>query len=93
MFELSAWTRYSESCPGGGNPETFALLKTSVKKKLVANSPLRVCKWRYTPLVEHIERQGGIGSEEVWEDVERGLLENWPDDAMCMGRFGYFTLF
>lgn len=62
MQELSAWTRFGESQPA--KPETFHGLDEDAKAKFVANSPLRVCQWRYPDLVKYIRNKGGI--EEPW---------------------------
>ena len=58
MQELSAWTRYCEQSPP--NMEVFGELGDEVKNALVADSPMRVCKWRFPKIVNHITKSGGL---------------------------------
>ena len=60
MKELSAWTRFCEQTPG--KMDAFASLDDSVKAKLISSSPLRVCRFRFPRLVEHVEQHGGLAA-------------------------------
>lgn len=58
LLELSAFVRFCDS--SNGDLGAFAALDDAAKSEMVARSPLRVCRWRFPTLVEHVQANGGL---------------------------------